>query len=415
MTTLTLTRRAALQQRQRARYLHVIAGLLVGPFIAVATLTGLVYAFAPSIEQVVYHDAYTSTSTLPARSLEEQVAAAQKEYPQLKVSGVQRSDDARDTTRVLFADPSLTSSSYRRAVFVDPGDLRITGNMIQYGSSNASPLRAWLSEGHKQLWLGKAGRWYSELAASWLGAIAISGLVLALRSRASKQRASRWHRTLGLWLVPGMLFLTVTGLTWSGVAGQNIGTVRTELQLRAPAMAVSPAAATDVSGLDTAVRVAREDGLTGLVEAKPAGAGTWQVQESREPYRLSTDKVQVDTNTAEVTDRVLFSEWPFAAKLTEWLINLHMGFLFGIWSETALALLALGILVVTGLGYYMWWRAWRSGRSWVPARGERSWALIAVLIGYSIVAPLFGISLLAFVFLNMVVQALLKKRTAAEA
>ncbi|MDU0479471.1 PepSY domain-containing protein [Staphylococcus chromogenes] len=401
-------RREALAARQRARHIHVLAGLLVGPFIAVATLTGLVYAFAPTIEEMVYREAYTATSHQPAHSLDEQVDAAWRMHPELKLSGVQRSDDPAKTTRVLFADPSLPSSSYRRAVFIDPGNLAVKGDMVQYGSSNASPLRAWLSEGHRRLWLGDAGRWYSELAASWLGFIACAGLVLTLRTRASKQRASRWHRQLGLWLLPGMLFLTITGLTWSGIAGQNIGDLRKELHWTAPAPTAKPVAAQSAMNVEGTMQAARDFGLTGLLEAKP-GAGPsdpWVVSEARAPYRLATDKIAVNPVSEQVVEHVPFADWPLAAKLTEWLINLHMGFIFGIWSELALGLLALGILAVVGLGYFMWWRAIRAGRSWVPASAGFSWGWVLGCVAYSILAPLFGASLLAFMMVSVLVGSI---------
>ncbi|MEJ5997921.1 PepSY-associated TM helix domain-containing protein [Corynebacterium sp. H130] len=388
-------RRAALNQRQRARRLHVVAGVLIGPFIAVAALTGLLYAFAPSIENVIYHDVYTASPGEP-QDVDKQIQRAWQEHPDLRLSGVQVEDG--HTTRVLFHDPSQPSASYRRAVFVDPVDLQVKGDMVQYGSSAASPFRAWLSEGHKQLWLGAPGRFYSELAASWMGAIAIAGLVMVLRSRASSRKAAKWHRQLGLWLLPGMLFLTITGLTWSGVAGANIGDVRTQLDWKAPATqakAVPAAQAMNASGV---VKAARKEGLTGRIEAKPGAYVTdpWVVQESRQPYRLSMNSVVVNPVSEKVVERVPFSAWPLPAKLTEWLINLHMGFLFGIWSELALGALALGILLVTALGYAMWWQAFRRRRSWIPARSAWSWPFIAIMIGYAILAPLFGISVVAF-------------------
>lgn len=385
----------------------MIAGLLLGPFLLVATLTGTVYAFAPTIEEAVYHSQYTATSSLPARPVDEQIAAAWRQHPELQLSGVQRSDDPTKTTRVLFVDPSLPNDSYRRAVFVDPGDLEIKGDMTQYGGSNASPLRAWLSQGHKNLWLDEPGRWYSELAASWLGAIAIAGLLLTLRTRPSRQRASLWHRRLGLWLLPGMLFLTITGLTWSAVAGENIGTVRKELAWTAPATTTKPAAANVVINADGALRAARAEGLTGILEAKPAADPTapWVVAEARAPYRLSIDKVAVDPVSERIVERVPFSSWPLAAQATEWLINLHMGFLFGIWSETALALLGIGILAVVCLGYVMWWRAIRSGRSWIPASAGFSRVGVLVMIAYGIVAPLFGVTALILVVAQRIREA----------
>ena len=155
--------------------LHSVAGVLVAPLLVIAALSGFLYAFAPSLENFVYRDAITASSTEPAQPLEEQIEAAQAVHPDLQLVAVESFEDPAKTTRVLFDDPALESSSYRQAVFVDPGTLEITGDLVQYGSSRALPLHTWISEGHRQLWLGEPGRIYSEVAASWLGILALAG------------------------------------------------------------------------------------------------------------------------------------------------------------------------------------------------------------------------------------------------
>lgn len=129
----------------------------MAPLLVIAALSGFLYAFAPSLENFVYRDAITASSTEPAQPLEEQIEAAQAVHPDLQLAAVESFEDPAKTTRVLFDDPALESSSYRQAVFVDPGSLEITGDLVQYGSSRALPLRTWISEGHRQLWLGDPG------------------------------------------------------------------------------------------------------------------------------------------------------------------------------------------------------------------------------------------------------------------
>ncbi|MBL0888735.1 PepSY domain-containing protein [Myceligenerans sp. I2] len=65
-----------------------------------------------------------------------------------------------------------------RAVFVDPGTGEVRGDLTVYGTSGALPLRTWVDQLHRNLHLGDPGRLYSELAASWLGIVALAGLGL---------------------------------------------------------------------------------------------------------------------------------------------------------------------------------------------------------------------------------------------
>lgn len=181
-----------------ATRIHYRAGFFVAPLIIVSAITGFFYALAPTIEQFVYHDEMTATSQEAAHPVDEQVEAAKKLYPTLNVKGVQfpdreTEDGKKLTTRVLFADPELPSSSYTHAVFVDLGSLDIKGDLVQYGSAQALPFRTWLSNGHRSLWLGDPGRIYSETTASWSGPIAVTGAAVwwFIRRRNASQKTTR--------------------------------------------------------------------------------------------------------------------------------------------------------------------------------------------------------------------------------
>lgn len=171
--------------------LHSVAGVFVAPLLVVSALSGFIYAFAPTLENVVYRAEITASSTQGAHSLSEQVNAARAVHPSLKLSAVQSFDDPGQTTRVLFDDPELESPSYQQAVFVDPGSLEITGTLVQYGASRALPLRTWIFEGHRHLWLGEYGRVYSEMAASWLGILALAGAWVCYSRRIKRSRAAK--------------------------------------------------------------------------------------------------------------------------------------------------------------------------------------------------------------------------------
>ncbi|AMY19871.1 MULTISPECIES: PepSY-associated TM helix domain-containing protein [Nocardiaceae] len=438
--------------------LHFYAGVFVAPFILVAAVTGGLYAIAPTLESVVYRDLLHTDTTGPALPISDQVLAAQAERPDLTVAAVRPATEAGDTTRVMFTDPSLGESK-RTAVFVDPATATAVGESTVYGSSGSLPLRTWLSELHRTLHLGEAGRLYSELAASWLGVVALGGLFLWVeryrrqqsrsgarlftvdRTTRGRRRTVNLHGAGGAWIVVGLVFLSATGLTWSAYAGANIGDVRSALSWTTPTVdtdltghaghsddehaghvghgtsdVATPTVPVDVRQIDGVLAVARANGITGPVEASiPASSDTaFQVSQLRDPWVFSTDSIAIDGTSDRVVDVQRFVDWPLAAKLTTWGISLHMGVLFGLVSQLALLALAVVLVAVIVGGYRMWFqrRPSRSGGAPVgrpPQRGTLRRLSPGALIGLVVVTvaigwfvPLLGLSLLAFLAVDVV-------------
>jgi uncharacterized iron-regulated membrane protein len=461
------------QQHSLLRRLHFFAGVLCAPLILVAAVTGLLYAVAPTVEQVMNRpmltaeapDGATEADRVPVSGL---VSTAQAEHPDLALVGVRIGADD-ETTRVLFSDPDLPESTLR-AVFLDPWTGEVTGDSTQYGSSGSLPLRQWIADGHRTAWLGEPGRLYSETAASWLGVLAVGGVVmwwqrqrkgLAASARVRRMlrtggtgraRTMRLHGATGTLVVAGMVFLTVTGLTWSSVAGGTIGEVRAALDWGTPSVSATlpgaqevspsadagahaghaghgdhaPATAVRVSGLnagsvDRVAATAVQELRSPLTITPPTVEGqAWTATEDRAAYRLSNDAVAVDWATGEVTDRLDFADWPLAAKATAWLIQLHMGTLFGLPNQIVLAALAAAIIAMVCWGYAMWWRrrpvGRRAGRLAGPPR-RATWSrptagtvvLVVALVAYGVAAPLFGVTCLAFVLVSVLWDAVRRR------
>jgi uncharacterized iron-regulated membrane protein len=453
----TARRRPDRQSNRLLKRLHFFAGIICAPLILVASVTGLLYAFAPTIEKVVYHDMLTASAPenpADAEPVSDLVRTARAEHPDLPLAGV-RLGKPDETTRVLFSDPDLPESTLR-AVFLDPYTGEVKGDTTQYGSSASLPFRQWLSDGHRKLWLGENGRLYSETAASWLGVLAVGGVAMWwTRNRSVKAmlrtggkgrtRTMRRHGATGTVIAVGMVFLTVTGLTWSSVAGTNIGEWRQSLNWGTPSVSTDlpgmPAAvpgagdgaaghaghagheghqmaagASMVSGLnagsvDRVAATALTELRAPLTITPPTAEGAaWTAAEDRTSYRLSNDAVAVDWATGEVSDRLDFADWPWAAKASAWLIQLHMGTLFGWVNQLVLGLLAAAIIAMVGFGYVMWWRRRpRTGGAAVAGAPPRAgWGrptrgtllLAAVLVVYSVIAPLFGITCAVFLVVS---------------
>jgi len=432
------------------RRLHFFAGLLVGPFILVAAVSGALYAITPSLEKVMYAHELTATSTLVGMPLADQIDAAEAyEGTGASPVAVRPAPAPGDTTRVMFADDSLPEST-TRAIFVDPATGDIRGDLPAYGTSGALPLRHWISDLHRSLHLGDPGRWYSELAASWLGIVALAGLGLwvgrFVRSRRGRRdlfrpnrslrgyrRLSSWHSAVGVWVVLGALFLSATGITWSTFAGAHVADLRAAVGGGTPslttsldgatagggehaghggAMAAAPTGAANPPTFDAVLAIAKRLNVnTGDVEIRPPSAvgKAWVVQEIHRSFPTEVDAVAIDGTSMTVVDRVDFADYPLLAKLSRWGIDLHSGTLFGLANQLVLFALALGIAALVVLGYAMWWRRRPTrGIAAAPARGALRgapwWGITAVLVAAVAIGsflPLVGYTLAAFVVIDV--------------
>ncbi len=435
--------------------LHFYAGIFVAPFILIAALTGALYAIAPTIEGIVSRDLLQVETSGPDQALSAQVGAAVATRPDLTLVAVAPAPNDGDTTRVLFNDPALGDSE-RLSVFVDPHTAQPVGEAVVYGSGGALPLRTWLSEFHRSLHLGEPGRLYSELAASWLWVIALFGLVLWVhrvrkrRDRRSAQwllkpdlsqtrrRKMNWHGAIGVWILPVVLLLSATGMTWSTYAGENVTKLREELSWTTPAVSVklpgttgpdqstggdhhsggqtAPAPAdpsTQIAQLDRVYEVARADGITqGAEIAVPATPDkAFGVKELRLPGTYTVDSVAVDGSTGTITDRLAYADWPLMAKLTNWGIAFHMGLLFGLLNQLLLLAIMLGLATVIVLGYRMWWQRRPARKAALPVPPRRgvlrrtslriTVPLVAAAAAIGWFMPLIGVSLIVFLLIDV--------------
>ena len=173
------------------------------------------------------------------------------------------------------------------------------------------------------------------------------------------------------------------------------------------------------------VAAAAAHGVAAPVEitmpTEPGQAAT--VTEIDAPYRMTTNAAAVtpgDLSVPSVID--YWRDYSTIAKLADWGIRAHMGFLFGLLNQLLLLTVALGLLTVIVRGYRMWWQrrptrgsAWALGRP--PVRGGlravHPAAAGAVVIGALAVGwflPLLGATLAGFVVFDLALG--LRKRRA---
>lgn len=404
------------------RRLHAWAGVLIAPFIGLAAMTGLFYVWTPQIEDWMYRSVlYTDAQGQPL-PLQRQVQAAldhvQGRWP---LSGVRPALEPGMTTRVLFADKTLGESE-RWAVFVDPVTGRVRGVEVAYGTSGALPVRLWSSKIHRQLMAGENGRIYAELAASWLLVMAVGGVYLwwGRRQRHPDGDSPRVtgilrskHARWGVILFLGLLFLALSGLTWSRFAGANIGQWRQMMGWATPTLKQQLVATAGQTGSSAALGPAQmidavweRAQLYGIdakrVEIRPPSKHdqAWAVIEIDRRWPTQVDAIAIDGRTLEPVHAIAFADFPIAAKLTRWAVDLHMGVMLGWPNQLVLTLVAVGLLVMIVWGYRIWWgqrqRFWRSPTLW-DALGFAPWLhrglvlAVAVMLGWAL--PVWGVSL----------------------
>lgn len=422
--------------RAMIRRLHFFAGLIVGPFILVAALSGALYALAPQLEGMLYSHELHAGSSEQNLPLDEQVRRATnhvrteaKDSEPPALVAVRPAPEPGATTRVMFTPPEGSSESDRRTVFVSPADGEIRGDLITYGSSGALPLRTWIDQLHRDLHLGDPGRLYSEFAASWMWVIAVGGLILwvpqltrRLRAGYARRRAIReatlplpdargrkrllsWHYSAGLGLMVAMVFLSATGITWSAHAGEHVTQLTAALDWSTPKASTSlsgeqapadehaghaghadapagdAAASMPVdSGHDAILRAARRLGIdSNRVEIVPSASKdtAWTVQEIDRHYPTQVDSVTIDPVTYNQVDKVSFQDdYSLPAKLARWGIDIHMGLWFGLLNQVVLFVIAIGIAGMVVTGYWMWFKRrpkWPRLKTPTPGLRDAPW------------------------------------------
>ncbi|MBF9001022.1 PepSY-associated TM helix domain-containing protein [Vibrio nitrifigilis] len=409
------------------RRLHFYIGFFIGPFIFIAALTGTLYVLTPQLEGWVYHHELTAPAQGKVQPLSTQVNAALQSLDKpLTIKSVRPAPQPGDTTRVLFRDPTLTK--YRaRTVFVDPVSLEIRGTLASYGTSGVLPLRIAIDFMHKDLLLGDVGRYYSELAASWMWIAALGGIILWWRQKAPKRRTKfntyarhrHNHSRIGIWISLGLLFFSATGLTWSKWAGANIAQWRHTIGwvTPTPSRHIPQAKAVPVTiqteKFDEIQATARHFGIdANKIEIVPAYQKNqaWMVKEIDRRWPTQVDSVAINPQNLSVISHAEFEKFPLVAKLIRWGIDAHMGVLFGLINQIILALFGISLCCIIVFGYAMWWKKRpQAGNGFTPLR--QAWAPLSIPIKclialttlvLSLALPVLGISVILFCVFDVI-------------
>jgi uncharacterized iron-regulated membrane protein len=354
--------------------------------------------------------------------------------PTSQITEVRPSPAENQTTRIIFSDPELELQN--EAIFIDTYTLEVKGHLAVYGTSGLLPFRTKLDHLHRDLLLGNWGRFYSELAASWLAVLIFTGFYQWYRRRkASKKNQIKHnkyiqkHSTIGLVFFPLLLFVAVTGLTWSEYAGENIRIFRQALSWQTPVLSTSIKAEStskmvmhheDHSMLhnhasvqvtsddfDIALDLARKHGIdASQLQIKPPleKDQAWSISEIQRRWPTQADSIAIDVSKHSVIDQLYFDDYPLIAKLTRWGVDAHIGILFGWINQLILIIYSLALCVMILYAYVAWYKRTSFKQttiqfsnlflsSWKSAKMLQRLTLATILIILGLLLPLFGLSL----------------------
>ena len=438
------------------RLLHNQLGILIAPFIFIASLTGLFYALTPQAENFIYKEQLVAEHSPQQKilPLSQQVSSALTILPtNAKIFAVRTPITSEHTTRILYQLPD--QANITKAIFINPYTLDVQGQLPVYGTSGVLPLRTFLDELHRSLLFGEYGRVYSEFAASWLGVFALTGLIQWWNYRKKNNRAHsrhlniKWHYIIGLTVLPMLFFFSITGLTWSKWTGANIAELRHLLNSDTPSLSLALTPTTlnvvdphaehhmhidmseqhvsntlNLKDFDRILAIAYQNGLSAqALQIKPSYRTdrAWSIEEMDHRWPIQIDALAVDMQNYNIVDHLRFNDFPLSAKLTRWGVDLHIGVLFGLVNQLILVFSAGMILLLLVFSYRAWWTYQRPlptlqrfnqelWRKWNICTRFQKITYISILIGFYFLVPVWAISVLLLHFTVMLIHHLGSKK-----
>lgn len=395
---------------------HLVAGLLVLPFLAWLAVTGGLYLYKAEIERAVYADwlavaprAPLSLGTMTARV--EQATGG-------RVAQVTRPAE-RESWRMTVAMADGT----RRTAFVDPGDGRVLG------TTRAGGVMSVVRELHSLIIAGPLGNAVIEIVAGWTIVLVLTGLWLwwprggapAIGVRGKPRERRFWrdlHASTGIVAGAVILFLAVTGMPWSGVWGRGLqglvaaqGWGRPKSPGPAPwaaakgdhhaaatlpwsmQRALVPAASAGDIGPDRALSVARGRGVgDGWTMTLPASPGAPYLVSATIARADDAHVVYVDAGSGRLLQDARAPDFGPGARAIEWGIATHQGQQYGEANRLVMLAGCIAILMLVATAPVMWFKRRPRGLDLPPGRSGRG--LTMLMAGAGLLFPLTGLTML---------------------
>jgi len=336
------------------RQVHRWPGLLAAALILALALSGAALSLFPTMERL---SAPTPVSGQTVGDLAALVLAAHPGVEQIR-----RSPSGKITA--YWFDDDVAG-----AAVVDPD----TG--LDVASADQGAVKRWLTDFHRSLLLGDAGRYATAVAALALLVIALSGAMLVARRQGRWGRwfapikgpwAGRWHAELARVAVVGLGLSALTAL-WMTATTFDLLPVD-------EANPATPSAVSGEVGLSPAAMTAlQETPVADLRDLTFPYAG-----DAEDVFTLTTAAGTglVDQGTGKML--VWQAPGPWTA-VGEWIYLLHTGDGAALWG-LILGLAALTVPVLFVTGGLIWWRN-RQSHPRLAGMGTASVAETVILVG----------------------------------
>lgn len=427
---------------------HFLIGVICAPFIFIIALTGSIYLFQPQIDNILYYNLYNiDKKNQPYLSADIVMKNIDQKFPNSKKLAYIPSPQANKSSLVRILD----QNSKNILIGVNPYSAEIIAS-IDYKERIMAKIRNF----HGKLFMGVAGKILVELFASWSIILLISGLYLWYKLKKMQSQNNllkmlvprhspflgrnfwrEWHAFFGSWIALIIIFLVITGLPWSFLAGNIIRKI--EHKTSTPETHIGR----DFGGSKTLKSITPEDtieqgwvndhaqNLAGKIDSKNITKKSLSLQqiieiaqnnknivdgfEVRLPinkngvYSIINDSQKIPQNTAfihidqysgEVLSQALWSDFSALSKMIAIGVALHEGKYFGTLNQIINLIGCLGLILVIISGYFMWHKRVKNNAE--NSHHQHNYFLIKssnnfikiLLIFFALIMPTVAISLI---------------------
>jgi uncharacterized iron-regulated membrane protein len=406
---------------------HFHAGVLCIPFVVVLALTGSIFLFKPQIDAFADRGVDSLALAHSRATGERHIEAALAAVPGSKLFAYEVPREPDDAVRVHVYSADGTG----RIVYVHPESLAIL-KAVPHASRFTEIVRMI----HASLLAGRTGAVLIELAASWAIVMLITGVFLwwprdgrglagVAWPRWNLGRRVFWrdlHAVTGVWISCLAMFLLITALPWTTVAGEGIGKIRGWVapapqdwaadRTQHPAGHVAPEAARA-----TATRLTVDDVIARIAPLRleppvrlylpNENQAFWRVRAETQ-NRPKVRELEIDAATGALLREPLFADKSVLDRAIHVGIAAHEGQLFGVPNQALGLFTASGLLTLCVSAVVMWWRR-RPGSLGIPAARAPGFrihpALRVAILVLGVALPLLGASLVALWILDRITRS----------
>ncbi len=403
---------------------HFHAGLLCIPFVIVLAVTGSIFLFKPQIDAFADRGVDSLALSDPRATGEQHIAAALASTAGSKLFAYEVPLEPDDAVRVHIYGPDGAG----RIVYVHPHTLEILKS-VPHTSRFTEIVRMI----HGELLAGKTGSLLIELAASWAIIMLGTGLFLwwprqgsrvagVLYPRMNRGPGVFWrdmHAVSGIWVSTLAMFLLITALPWTTVAGEGVGKIRGWVASQPREWAQNSAdehamhrRQAEAATIATALKVDDVIARIAPMHLEPpvrlylpnANQPNWKVRAETQ-NRPKVREFELDPRTGELVHENQFADKTTLDKAIHIGIAAHEGQLFGLANQLLGLFTALSLIAICISAIVMWWRRRPGSSLGVPAPPVTEfrvtapmWVAIVVL---GILLPVLGLSLVLLWILGL--------------